>query len=109
MFNKGALGNMMKQAQLMQDNIKKAQEELATVEVEGQSGSGMIKVVMTCSNTVKRVSIDDSLMGDDKEMLEDLIVTALNDAQRKAEAASQARMAKATAGMPLPPGMKMPF
>ena len=109
MFNKGALGNMMKQAQLMQDNIKKAQDELATVEVEGQAGSGMIKVTMTCTNTVKRVSIDESLMNDDKEMLEDLIVTALNDAQRKAETASQERMSKATAGMPLPPGMKMPF
>ena len=109
MFNKGALGNMMKQAQLMQDNIKKAQDELANIEIEGQSGSGMIKVAMTCTHTVKRISIDESLMGDDKEMLEDLIVTALNDAQRKIEATTQERMAKATAGMPLPPGMKMPF
>jgi hypothetical protein len=109
MFNKGALGNMMKQAQLMQDNIKKAQDELATVEVEGQASSGMVKAVITCSGTVKRISIDDSLMGDDKEMLEDLIVTALNDAQKKAEATTQGRMAKATAGMPLPPGMKLPF
>lgn len=109
MFNKGALGNMMKQAQLMQDNIKKAQAELATVEVEGQSGSGLVKVVMTCTHNVKRVTIDDSLVGDDKDMLEDLIAAAFNDAARKVEATTSERMSKATAGMPLPPGMKMPF
>ena len=109
MFNKGALGNMMKQAQQMQDNIKKAQDELATIDVEGQSGSGMVKITMTCAHEVKRVSIDDSLMSDDKDMLEDLIAAALNDANRRIEATTQERMAKATVGMPLPPGMKLPF
>lgn len=109
MFNKGALGNMMKQAQLMQDNIKKAQDELATTEVEGQAGSGLVKITMTCTHNVKRVAIDDSLIGDDKDMLEDLIAAAFNDAARNAEATTSARMSKATAGMPLPPGMKMPF
>lgn len=101
---KGGMGNLMKQAQQMQENMKRAQAELANVEVEGQAGSGMVKVVMTCRNEVKRVSIDDSLMSDDKEMLEDLIVTALNDATRKAEAASQERMS----GL-MPAGMKLPF
>lgn len=109
MFNKGALGNMMKQAQQMQDNIKKAQDELATIEVEGQSGSGLVKIAMTCAHQVKRVSIDASLMNDDKDMLEDLIAAALNDANRRIETTTQERMAKATAGMPLPPGMKLPF
>ncbi|MEO8419016.1 MAG: YbaB/EbfC family nucleoid-associated protein [Methylophilaceae bacterium] len=106
---KGGMGNLMKQAQQMQENMKRAQAELANVEVEGQAGSGMVKVVMTCRNEVKRVSIDDSLMGDDKEMLEDLIVTALNDAARKAEATSQERMGGLMAGLPIPPGMKLPF
>ena len=106
---KGGMGNLMKQAQQMQENMKRAQAELANVEVEGQAGSGMVKVVMTCRNEVKRVSIDDSLMGDDKELLEDLIVTALNDAVRKAEATSQERMSGMMAGLPLPPGMKLPF
>ena len=106
---KGGLGNLMKQAQQMQENMKRAQEELANIEVEGQAGSGMVKVVMTCKNEVKLVSIDDSLMGDDKEMLEDLIVTALNDAGRKAEATAQQRMSGMMSGMPLPPGMKFPF
>ena len=109
MFNKGALGNMMKQAQQMQDNIKKAQEELANIEVEGVAASGLVKICMTCSHKVQRVSIDDSLVGDDKDMLEDLIVVALNDANSKIESTSQERMSKATAGMPLPPGMKLPF
>ena len=106
---KGGMGNLMKQAQQMQENMKRAQAELANVEVEGQAGSGMVKVLMTCRNEVKRVSIDDSLMGDDKELLEDLIVTALNDAVRKAEATSQERMGGMMAGLPLPPGMKLPF
>jgi len=109
MFNKGALGNMMKQAQLMQDNIKKAQEELATTEVEGQAGSGLVKVTMTCTHIVKRIAIDDSLIGDDKDMLEDMVAAAFNDAARNVEATSAERMSKATAGMQLPPGMKMPF
>ena len=105
---KGGLGGLMKQAQLMQDNMKKAQEQLATIEVEGQSGGGMVKVVMTCRNDVKRVSIDASVM-DDKEMLEDLLAAAVNDAVRKAEATSQEKMGGLTAGMQLPPGMKLPF
>lgn len=106
---KGGLGNLMKQAQQMQENMKRAQEELANIEVEGQAGSGLVKVVMTCKNEVKRVSIDDSLLSDDKEMLEDLIVTALNDAGRKAEATAQERMGGLMSGMPLPPGLKLPF
>jgi DNA-binding YbaB/EbfC family protein len=106
---KGGLGNLMKQAQQMQENMKKAQAELASIEVEGQAGSGMVKVVMTCHHEAKRVMIDDSLVGDDKDMLEDLIVAAFNDAARKAEAISEQRMSSLTAGMPLPPGMKLPF
>ena len=105
---KGGLGGLMKQAQMMQDNMKKAQEQLATIEVEGQSGGGMVKVVMTCRNDVKRVSIDPSVM-DDKEMLEDLLAAAVNDAVRKAEVTSQEKMGSLTAGMQLPPGMKLPF
>jgi DNA-binding YbaB/EbfC family protein len=101
---KGGMGNIMKQAQQMQENLKRAQAELATVEVEGQAGSGMVKVTMTCRNEVKRISIDDSLMTDDKEMLEDLLVIALNDAVNKAEATSQQRMS----GL-MPAGMKLPF
>ena len=106
---KGGLGNLMKQAQQMQENMKKMQEQLATVEVEGQSGAGMVKVVMTCRHQVKRISIDDSLMGDDKEMLEDLVATALNDAIRQVESTTQEKMGGFTAGMGLPPGMKLPF
>jgi DNA-binding YbaB/EbfC family protein len=106
---KGQLAGLMKQAQAMQDNLRKAQEELATIEVEGQSGAGLVKVVMTCKNDVKRVTIDPSLLGDDKDMLEDLVAAAFNDAVRRAEATSQEKMGKITAGMPLPPGMKMPF
>ena len=105
---KGGLGGLMKQAQMMQENMKKAQEQLATVEVEGQSGGGMVKVLMTCRNDVKRVSIDASVM-DDKEMLEDLLAAAINDAVRKAEATSAEKMGGLTAGMQLPPGMKLPF
>lgn len=101
---KGGMGNIMKQAQQMQENLKRAQAELATVEVEGQAGSGMVKVTMTCRNEVKRISIDESLMKDDKEMLEDLLVIALNDAVNKAEATSQQRMS----GL-MPAGMKLPF
>lgn len=109
MFNKGQLAGLMKQAQAMQDNLKKVQEALANVEVEGQSGAGLVKVVMTCRYDVKRVTIDPSLLADDKDMLEDLVAAAFNDAARKAEATSQEKMAGATAGMPLPPGMKFPF
>jgi DNA-binding YbaB/EbfC family protein len=99
----------MKQAQLMQENLQKAQNKIAEMEVEGASGAGMVKVIMTGKHDVKRVSIDPSLMGDDKEMLEDLIAAAVNDAVRKVEAATQELMAGITAGMPLPPGMKFPF
>jgi nucleoid-associated protein EbfC len=109
MFGKAGMGNLMKQAQQMQENMKKAQDELATVEVEGQAGAGMVKVIMTCANVVKRVAIDDSLMTDDKDMLEDLIAAAFNDAVRKAASTSEAKMAGFTAGMQLPPGFKMPF
>lgn len=106
---KGQLAGLMKQAQMMQDNLKKAQDELAFVEVEGQAGSGLVKVVMTCKHEVKRLTIDPSLLADEKDMLEDLVTAAFNDAVRKAEATSSERMAKLTAGMPMPPGMKLPF
>jgi len=106
---KGGLGGMMKQAQLMQQNMRKAQAELAGVEVEGQAGSGLVRVIMTCAHEVRRVSLSDSILSDDKEMLEDLIVLATNDAMKKAEAISQQRMGAFTAGMGLPPGMKLPF
>lgn len=104
---KGGLGGLMKQAQQMQANMQKAQAELATVEVEGQAGSGMVKVVMTCAHKVRRVSLDDSVMSDDKEILEDLIVLALNDAMKKVTATTEQRMSAFSAG--LPPGMKLPF
>lgn len=106
---KGQLAGLMKQAQAMQDNMKKMQEQLATMEVTGESGAGMVKVVMTCKNDVKRVSIDPALLADDKEMLEDLVAAAFNDAARKAEATSQEKMAGMTSGLPLPPGFKLPF
>ena len=106
---KNQLAGLMKQAQQMQDNMRKTQEELALIEVEGQAGAGMVKVVMTCRHEVKRVSIDPSVIGDDREMLEDLIALAMNDAVRKAEATSQEKMDGVTAGLPLPPGMKLPF
>jgi len=110
MFNKGHIAGLMKQAQAMQENLKKAQEELATLEVEGEAGSGMVKVSMTGKHEVKRVQIDASLMSDDKEMLEDLLAVAVNDAVRRVEQVSQERMGKVTAGMPgLPGGMKLPF
>jgi DNA-binding YbaB/EbfC family protein len=106
---KNQLAGLMKQAQAMQENLKKAQEELATIEVEGQSGAGLVKVVMTCKHDVRRVTIDPSLLADDKDMLEDLVAAAFNDALRRAEETSAERMGKLTAGLPLPPGMKFPF
>jgi nucleoid-associated protein EbfC len=106
---KGQLAGLMKQAQQMQENMKRLQEELAMVEVEGQSGAGLVSVVMTCRHDVKRVTIDPSLLSDDKDMLEDLVAAAFNDAVRKAEATSQEKMASITSGLPLPPGMKLPF
>ena len=105
---KGGIAGLMKQAQQMQENMKKAQEQLALVEVEGQSGAGMVKVTMTCAHDVRRVTIDASVM-DDKEMLEDLVAAAVNDAMRRAEQGSQERMAGFTAGLNLPAGMKLPF
>ena len=107
MFNKGQLSGLMKQAQAMQENLKKAQEELAFVEVKGESGSGLVKVLMTCKHEVKRVTIDPSLLADDKDMLEDLVAAAFNDAVRKAAETSEAKMSKLTAG--LPAGLKLPF
>ena len=97
---KGQLAGLMKQAQQMQDNLKKMQEQLAQVEVEG---------LVTCRNEVKRVTIDPSLVGDDKDMLEDLVVAAVNDALRRAEQTAQERMGSVTSGLPLPPGFKLPF
>jgi|ERR1043166_6130266 DNA-binding YbaB/EbfC family protein len=106
---KGGIAGLMKQAQQMQDNMKKVQEELGSIEVEGQSGAGLVKVVMTCRHDVKRVSIDASLVGDDKDMLEDLVAAAVNDAVRKVESTTQEKMAGFTSGLPLPPGFKLPF
>ena len=106
---KNQLAGLMKQAQAMQENMKRAQDELASIEVEGQSGAGLVKVVMTCKHDVKRVAIDPSLLADDKDMLEDLVAAAFNDGVRRAEAVSQEKMGKLTAGMPMPPGMKFPF
>jgi DNA-binding YbaB/EbfC family protein len=107
MMNKGQLAGLMKQAQQMQDNMRKMQEQLASIEVEGQSGAGMVKVVMTCRHDVKRIAIDPSLLADDKEMLEDLVAAAVNDAVRRVETTVQEKMAGVTAGLPLPPGMKL--
>lgn len=106
---KGGLGNIMKQAQQMQANLQKATEELATLEVTGQSGAGMVTVVMTGSHDVRRVTIDPSLMQDDKEMLEDLLAAAVNDAVRQVEKVSKEKYAGMTGGMGLPAGFKMPF
>ncbi len=105
---KGGLGGLMKQAQQMQKNMQQAQAELATIEVEGAAASGMVKVTMTCSHEVRRVVLDDSILAD-KEMLEDLIVLALNDAVKKVAATTEQRMSGFGAGMSLPPGMKLPF
>jgi len=109
MFGKGGMGNLMKQAQKMQDDMAKAQAEIATMEVTGESGAGLVKIVMTGNHNVRRVDIDPSLMADDKEMLEDLIAAAINDAARRVEETNKDKMADVTGGMQLPPGMKMPF
>jgi nucleoid-associated protein EbfC len=106
---KNQLAGLMQQAQKMQENVKRLNDELASIEVEGQAGAGMVKVTMTCKYKVRRVSIDPSLAGEDREMLEDLVAAAFNDAVRRAEEESQQRMAAVTSGMPLPPGFKMPF
>ncbi len=110
MFNKGQLAGLMKQAQAMQENMKKAQDDLAFVEVTAEAGAGLVKVTMTCKHDVKRIEIDPSLLTEDKDMLEDLVAAAFNAAVRKAEEVSQEKMGKLTAGMPgLPGGMKFPF
>lgn len=106
---KGGLGNLMKQAQQMQANLQKATEELATLEVTGQSGGGMVTVVMAGNHDVKRVTIDPSLMQDDKEMLEDLLAAAVNDAVHQVEKVSKEKYAGMTGGLGLPSGFKMPF
>lgn len=109
MFNMGNMGNLMKQAQAMQERMQKVQQEIAETEVVGESGAGLVKITMTGSHEVKRVTIDDSVFGDDKEMCEDLLAAAFNDAHRKVEEVSRQKMAAVTAGIPLPPGMKLPF
>ena len=106
---KNQLAGLMKQAQAMQDSMKKAQEEIAKLEIAGQAGAGLVKVVMTGRHDVKRVTIDPTLLTEDKDMLEDLVAAAVNDAVRKVEAASQEKMAGLTAGLPVPPGFKLPF
>lgn len=106
---KGQMAGLMRQAQQMQENLKKAQDALAEVLVEGAAGGNLVKVTMTCRHDVKRVVVDPSLLTEDKDMLEDLVAAAFNDALRKAEATSQERMSSLTAGLPLPPGMKLPF
>ncbi|HMX54314.1 YbaB/EbfC family nucleoid-associated protein [Plasticicumulans sp.] len=106
---KGGLGNLMKQAQQMQEKLQKAQAEIAAMEVEGESGAGLVRVVITGRHEARRVTIDPSLLADDKDMLEDLVAAAFNDAVRKLERTTQERMSGLTAGLPLPPGMKLPF
>src|SRR4051812_34060254 len=104
---KNQLAGLMKQAQQMQDNMKKVQEQLATIEVEGQAGAGLVKVVMTCRHDVKRVSIDPSLLGEDRDMLEDLVAAAFNDAVRRVDTTTQEKMSGLTMGMPMPPGFRL--
>lgn len=106
---KGGMGNLMKQAQKMQEQLQKAQAQIAEAEVTGESGAGLVKVTMNGRHDVKRVELDDSVMSEDKEMLEDLLAAAVNDAVRKIEQQSQDQMSKLTSGMGLPPGMKLPF
>ena len=106
---KGPMGNLMKQAQKMQEDMQKAQEEVANLEVEGQAGGGMVKVVMNGRHEIRKVILDDSLMQDDKEMIEDLLAAAVNDAVRRVEQQTQEKMAGVTAGLNLPGGMKLPF
>ena len=109
MFGKGGLGNLMKQAQQMQERMQKMQEEFSQLEVIGESGAGLVKVTINGAHNCRRIEIDPSLMEDDKEMVEDLVAAAFNDAVRRAEELQKEKMASVTAGMPLPPGMKFPF
>jgi len=106
---KNALGNIMQQAQKMQEDVKKAQEEIAALEVIGESGAGLVKILMTGKREVRKVTIDDSLVGDDRDMLEDLVASAINDAVRKVGKLKKEKMASVTASLPLPPGFQMPF
>jgi len=106
---KGGIGQLMKQAQEMQANMQKAQDEMASIEVVGESGAGMVRIRMTCKHQVKAVEIDDTLVGDDKEMLEDLITAAFNDAIRRVEKTVQEKFSGMASGLNLPPGMKLPF
>jgi len=106
---KADIGQLMKQAQKLQSEVKKLQEELAEEEVQGEAGGGLVRLTMTCKHEVRGVRIDDSLLGDDREMLEDVLVAAFNDALRKAEAATQQKMSALTGGLGLPPGMSLPF
>jgi DNA-binding YbaB/EbfC family protein len=106
---KGGMGNVMKQAQQMQERMQKNQEELAKIEVTGEAGAGLVKVTMTCNHSVRRVEIDQSLMEDDKDMIEDLVAAATNDAVRRVQETTKEKMTDVTGGMPLPPGFKMPF
>ncbi len=105
---KGGIGNILKQAQAMQENLKRAQEELAQIEVTGSAGGGLVSVTLTCRHEVRKVQIDTSLLQDDKEMLEDLVAAAMNDAVRKVEAATQDKMSGLTGGLNIP-GLKLPF
>jgi nucleoid-associated protein EbfC len=109
MFNKAGMGDLMKKAQEMQENMKKAQAEIANTEVTGESGAGLVKITLLGNHNVRKVEIDDSLMEDDKEMLEDLIAAAMNDAVRRVEEVNKSKMSGLTGGMELPPGFKMPF
>jgi len=106
---KGGIGQLMKQAQQMQADMQKAQEEMANLTVTGESGAGMVKITMTCKHEVRALDIDDALVGDDKEMLEDLIIAAFNDAVRRVETTVQEKFSGMTSGLNLPPGMKLPF
>jgi len=106
---KGGIGQLMKQAQKMQADMQKAQEEMARLTVTGESGAGMVRITMTCRHEVQGLDIDSSLLGDDKDMLEDLIIAAFNDAVRRVEATVQEKFAGMASGMNLPPGMKLPF
>lgn len=106
---KNALGNIMQQAQKMQEDIKNAQEELAAMQIKGESGGGMVSILMTGKREVRKVVIDESLIGDDKDMLEDLVAGAINDAIRKVAKMKKEKISKVTAGLPIPPGFQMPF